>query len=317
MGGSITAGGKQQGFAPTDPVWPDVFGRSLASAFGVQTEVFNAAVGGSTSEDSFYSIESRLPPDLDIVLWEHNYNDYYNEIVWANNRLDLPVQIDHASRWYLCWLYKAMYLYPTAVIGSLYTWNHTIGRQGRQGKDTVCSHPAWCNTGHLHTMQVQYVAHYTLHHTLCTIHHTPYTIHHTPYTIHHTPYTIHHILYSLTTYSLSTLLYYCTIIYSCSTVLSTTTALSYTHALLYSPLLSADPGYGAGCGVGIVRAAATTGAVQCSAAQCSAVCSCTICRPPPSLPQWSTNPTSTPSAISRRAGYSPTRSSRSCSHRRL
>jgi hypothetical protein len=106
MGGSITAGGKQPGFGPTDLVWPDVFGESLASAFGVRTEVFNAAVGGSTSEDSFYSIESRLPPDLDIVLWEHNYNDYYNEIVWANNRLDMPVEIDHPSRWYLCWLYK-------------------------------------------------------------------------------------------------------------------------------------------------------------------------------------------------------------------
>jgi hypothetical protein len=47
-----------------------------------------------------------------------------------------------------------MSAYPSAVVGSLYTWNHTIGRKGRLGKDTVCRHPAWCNTGHLHTLEL-------------------------------------------------------------------------------------------------------------------------------------------------------------------
>ena len=70
--------------------------------------IFNAAVGGSTSEDSFYSLETRLPPDLDIVLWEHNYNDYYNEVVWADSRLDTPANGQTtASQWYLCWMFKA------------------------------------------------------------------------------------------------------------------------------------------------------------------------------------------------------------------
>jgi hypothetical protein len=62
VGGSTTAGGTNPkgGLKPSDPLWFQVFATWLAKTYGVKTQVFNAAVGGSTTMNSFYSLDTKV-----------------------------------------------------------------------------------------------------------------------------------------------------------------------------------------------------------------------------------------------------------------
>jgi hypothetical protein len=131
LGGSITAGGAAPGLLENSILWVDEFARLLEDSFGVHTQVYNAAVGGTATEDSFYSLEARLPPGLDIILWEHNLNDAMTEEKWAQ-RSDMRAVsgqcgCNASPAWLLLFLCKAIMVHPNAFIGQLYSWNMTIG----------------------------------------------------------------------------------------------------------------------------------------------------------------------------------------------
>ena len=103
VGGSISAGG---GAEAGDSLYMDVFAGWLREIGSLNVTVFNAAVGGSTTALSFYEIETRLPPNLDLLIWEHGLND---AATWFNKP-------STRQSWGMAFLQRALWLYPQTVL---------------------------------------------------------------------------------------------------------------------------------------------------------------------------------------------------------
>jgi hypothetical protein len=132
VGGSTSAGGANPhgGLKPTDPLWFMIFATWLEKTFGVKTEVFNAAVGGSTTLASFWGLDTKLPPNLDLVFWEHAHNDHESMVYFQVNRLGMSYWVKNKNRiggsWLLSFLQKVSVAHPEAPVAMLYSWMATV-----------------------------------------------------------------------------------------------------------------------------------------------------------------------------------------------